>query len=203
MKGQNILVCDTTGLTDLFDRVILATGTSNRQTRALAKNVHDKVKQGGGEVFGSEGEDTGEWVLVDCGDAVVHILQPAIREYYRLEDIWGEKPLSLASVVAAFRRTKAPVKRKPTARKPIAEKPAKGASPQAAKTEAPQKPAKTTAGKKTSAPVTKKPAAKKPATKKPAAEKSAARPSAVKKSRSKAAPAKKAAAKKAPAKKKP
>ena len=203
MKGQNILVCDTTGLTDLFDRVILATGTSNRQTRALAKNVHDKVKKGGGEVFGSEGEDTGEWVLVDCGDAVVHILQPAIREYYRLEDIWGEKQLPLASVVAAFRRSKAPVKRKPTARKPIAEKPAKGASPQAAETEAPQKPAKPTAGKKTSAPVTRKPAAKKPAAKKPAAEKSVAKSSAVKKPTSKAAPAKKAAAKKAPAKKKP
>lgn len=203
MKGQNILVCDTTGLTDLFDRVILATGTSNRQTRALAKNVHDKVKKGGGDVFGSEGEDTGEWVLVDCGDAVVHILQPAIREYYRLEDIWGEKQLPLASVVAAFRRTKAPVKRKPTARKPIAEKPAKGASPQAAETEAPKKPAKPTTGKKTSAPVTIKPAAKKPAAKKPATEKSVAKSSAVKKPSSKAAPAKKAAAKKAPAKKKP
>lgn len=203
MKGQNILVCDTTGLTDLFDRVILATGTSNRQTRALAKNVHDKVKKGGGEVFGSEGEDTGEWVLVDCGDAVVHILQPAIREYYRLEDIWGEKQLPLASVVAAFRRSKAPVKRKPTARKPIAEKPPKGASPQAAETEAPQKPAKPTAGKKTTAPVTRKPAAKKPAAKKPAVEKSVAKSSAVKKPTSKAAPAKKASAKKAPAKKKP
>ncbi|MFZ9313667.1 MAG: ribosome silencing factor [Burkholderiaceae bacterium] len=150
MKGQNILVCDTTGLTDLFDRVILATGTSNRQTRALAKNVHDKVKQGGGEVFGSEGEDTGEWVLVDCGDAVVHILQPAIREYYRLEDIWGEKQLPLASVVSAFRRPKSPVKRKTTARRPITEKPA-----------APK-------------PAAKKPAAKKPAAKKPAAKKPAA-----------------------------
>jgi len=203
MKGQNILVCDTTGLTDLFDRVILATGTSNRQTRALAKNVHDKVKKGGGEVFGSEGEDTGEWVLVDCGDAVVHILQPAIREYYRLEDIWGEKQLPLASVVAAFRRSKAPVKRKPTARKPIAEKPAKTDRPKTGETEAPQKPAKPTAGKKTSAPAAKKPAAKKPATKKPAAKKSVTKPSAVKKPSSNAAPPKKAAAKKSPTKKKP
>jgi len=203
MKGQNILVCDTTGLTDLFDRVILATGTSNRQTRALAKNVHDKVKKGGGEVFGSEGEDTGEWVLVDCGDAVVHILQPAIREFYRLEDIWGEKQLPLASVVAAFRRSKAPVKRKPTARKPIAEKPAKTDRPKTGETEAPQKPAKPTAGKKTSAPAAKKPAAKKPATKKPAAKKSVTKPSAVKKPSSNAAPPKKAAAKKSPTKKKP
>jgi ribosome-associated protein len=99
MKGQNIVVCDTSGITDLFDRVIVATGTSNRQTRALAKNVHDKVKQNGGEVFGSEGEDTGEWVLVDCGDAVVHILQPAVRDYYRLEDIWGEKQIAATDLV--------------------------------------------------------------------------------------------------------
>lgn len=114
MKGQNILVCDTSGLSDLFDRVIIATGTSNRQTRALAKNVHDKVKQNGGEVFGSEGEDTGEWVLVDCGDAVVHILQPAVREYYRLEDIWGEKQIPIADIV--------PTKPAPAAKKPRARK---------------------------------------------------------------------------------
>lgn len=101
MKGQNIVICDTSGITDLFDRVIVATGTSNRQTRALAKNVHEKVKQNGGEVFGSEGEDTGEWVLVDCGDAVVHILQPAVRDYYRLEDIWGEKQIPAADIIPA------------------------------------------------------------------------------------------------------
>ncbi|MFM1880247.1 MAG: hypothetical protein RLZZ344_481 [Pseudomonadota bacterium] len=182
MKGQNILVCDTTGLTDLFDRVILVTGTSNRQTRALAKNVHDKVKKGGGEVFGSEGEDTGEWVLVDCGDAVVHILQPAIREYYRLEDIWGERPLPLELVVSAFRRPKPSVKRRPTARKPIADKTSISSPTEAAKE-------KTTA-KKAAA---KNPAAKKLATKtssvkKPAAKKivesktTASRPAAKKKS---------------------
>jgi ribosome-associated protein len=214
MKGQSVLVCDTTGLTDLFDRVIIATGTSNRQTRALAKNVHDKVKKGGGEVFGSEGEDTGEWVLVDCGDAVVHILQPAIREYYRLEDIWGEKQLPLASVVSAFRRVKAPVKRKPTARNPIAEKPTKqAAGTKTGDTAAPKKPAKTAASNKAGAPAAKKQAAKKPAAKKPTANKPAAKKPAagkpvaktpaVKKPMASAAPAKKAGAKKAPAKKKP
>jgi ribosome-associated protein len=219
MKGQSILVCDTTGLTDLFDRVIIATGTSNRQTRALAKNVHDKVKKGGGEVFGSEGEDTGEWVLVDCGDAVVHILQPAIREYYRLEDIWGEKQLPLASVVSAFRRVKAPVKRKPTARNPIAEKPTKqAAGTKTGDAAAPKKPAKTAASNKAGAPAAKKqaakkpaakkpaankPAANKPAAKKPAAGKSVAKTPAVKKPMASAAPAKKAGAKKALAKKKP
>lgn len=108
------MVCDTSGLSDLFDRVIIATGTSNRQTRALAKNVHDKVKQNGGEVFGSEGEDTGEWVLVDCGDAVVHILQPAVREYYRLEDIWGERQIPLADIL--------PLKPAAAAKKPRARK---------------------------------------------------------------------------------
>jgi ribosome-associated protein len=214
MKGQSVLVCDTTGLTDLFDRVIIATGTSNRQTRALAKNVHDKVKKGGGEVFGSEGEDTGEWVLVDCGDAVVHILQPAIREYYRLEDIWGEKQLPLASVVSAFRRVKAPVKRKPTARNPIAEKPTKqAAGTKTGDTAAPKKPAKTAASNKAGAPAAKKQAAKKPAAKKPTANKPAAKKPAagkpvaktpaVKRPMASAAPAKKAGAKKAPAKKKP
>jgi ribosome-associated protein len=214
MKGQSILVCDTTGLTDLFDRVIIATGTSNRQTRALAKNVHDKVKKGGGEVFGSEGEDTGEWVLVDCGDAVVHILQPAIREYYRLEDIWGEKQLPLASVVSAFRRVKAPVKRKPTARNPIAEKPTKqAAGTKKGDAAAPKKPAKTAASNKAGAPAAKKQAAKKPAAKKPTANKPAAKKPtagkpvaktpAIKKPMASAAPAKKAGAKKAPAKKKP
>jgi ribosome-associated protein len=194
--------------------VIIATGTSNRQTRALAKNVHDKVKKGGGEVFGSEGEDTGEWVLVDCGDAVVHILQPAIRGYYRLEDIWGEKQLPLASVVSAFRRVKAPVKRKPTARNPIAEKPTKqAAGTKTGDAAAPKKPAKTAASNKAGAPAAKKQAAKKPAAKKPTANKPAAKKPtagkpvaktpAIKKPMASAAPAKKAGAKKAPAKKKP
>jgi ribosome-associated protein len=140
MKGQNILVCNTSGLTDLFDRVILATGTSNRQTRALAKNVHDKVKQNGGEIFGSEGEDTGEWVLVDCGDAVVHILQPAIRDYYRLEDIWGERQIPLDDVVAAFRLPPPEVKRKPSRRKPLSAKaPVTSAAKTPAKKPAPKK----------------------------------------------------------------
>lgn len=159
VKAQDIQVFDTTPMTALFDRVVVASGTSNRQTRALAKSVHDKVKENGGEVFGMEGEDTGEWVLVDCGDVVVHIQQPAIRDYYRLEDIWGERPLSLDSITKPFRK-KAPA-RKPTARKPItgavaAEKPA----------------AKKPAAKK---PAAKKPAAKKPAAKKPAAKKHAAK----------------------------
>ncbi|HMS78410.1 MAG TPA: ribosome silencing factor [Burkholderiaceae bacterium] len=93
VKAQDIKVFNTTELTSLFDRVVIASGTSNRQTRALAASVRDKVKERGGDVISVEGEDTGEWVLVDLGDVVVHIMQPQIRSYYNLEEIWGGKPV--------------------------------------------------------------------------------------------------------------
>ncbi|CAH0138919.1 Ribosomal silencing factor RsfS [Massilia sp. Bi118] len=97
VKGQDIALFDTTNLTSLFDRIAVVSGTSNRQTKALAASVRDKVKAAGGDVVGLEGEDTGEWVLVDLGDMIVHIMQPAIRQYYRLEEIWGEKPVKLGA----------------------------------------------------------------------------------------------------------
>lgn len=97
VKGQDIAMFDTTHLTSLFDRIAVVSGTSNRQTKALAASVRDKVKSAGGDVIGMEGEDTGEWVLVDLGDIIVHIMQPAIRQYYRLEEIWGEKPVKLGA----------------------------------------------------------------------------------------------------------
>jgi ribosome-associated protein len=97
VKGQDIALFDTTNLTSLFDRIAVVSGTSNRQTKALAASVRDKVKGAGGDVIGLEGEDTGEWVLVDLGDMIVHIMQPAIRQYYRLEEIWGEKPVKLGA----------------------------------------------------------------------------------------------------------
>jgi ribosome-associated protein len=97
VKAADIAVYNSTGLTQLFDRVIIASGTSNRQTKALATSVRDKVKAAGGQVISIEGEDTGEWVLVDLGDAIVHVMQPAIRSYYNLEEIWGSKPVSLKS----------------------------------------------------------------------------------------------------------
>lgn len=103
VKAQAIEVFNTTEQTSLFDRVILATGTSNRQTRALASHVRDKIKAAGGHVISVEGEDTGEWVLVDAGDAVVHIMQPAIRAYYNLEEIWGSKPVRLKRRTAGVR----------------------------------------------------------------------------------------------------
>ena len=95
IKAQDIQVFNTIGQTELFDRVIIATASSNRQTRSLAAHVRDKVKAAGGHVVSVEGEESGEWVLVDLGDAVVHIMQPAIRAYYRLEELWGAKPVSL------------------------------------------------------------------------------------------------------------
>ncbi|WP_322014513.1 ribosome silencing factor [Paraburkholderia sp. J12] len=95
VKAQDIKVFNTSHLTELFDRVIVASGTSNRQTKALASSVREKVKEAGGDIISTEGEDIGEWVLVDCGDAVVHILQPALRQYYNLEEIWGDKPVRI------------------------------------------------------------------------------------------------------------
>jgi ribosome-associated protein len=95
IKAQDIRVFNTSHLTELFDRVVVASGTSNRQTKALANSVREKVKESGGDIVSTEGEETGEWVLVDCGDAVVHIMQPAMRQYYRLEEIWGDKPVRM------------------------------------------------------------------------------------------------------------
>ena len=95
VKAQNILVFHTEALTALFERVIIASGTSNRQTKALAASVRETVKARGMPVLSTEGEDNGEWIIVDCGAAVAHIMQPSIREYYRLEEIWGGKKVTL------------------------------------------------------------------------------------------------------------
>ncbi len=95
VKAQDIKVFNTTEITSLFDRVIIASATSNRQTRSLARNVEEKAKDIGMGVIATEGEETGEWVLVDLGDIVVHIMQPTIRAYYNLEELWGEKPVNV------------------------------------------------------------------------------------------------------------
>ena len=95
IKAQDIRVFNTTGLSDLFDRVVVATATSNRQTRALASHVREKAKEKGFPIISVEGEETGEWVLVDLGDLVVHIMQPGIRAYYNLEELWGGKPVRM------------------------------------------------------------------------------------------------------------
>ena len=93
VKAQDIKVFNTTHLTGLFDRVIIASGQSNRQTRSLARSVVDAVRAEGIEIVALEGEDSGEWVLLDIGDIVIHCMQPAIRAYYNLEAIWGDKPV--------------------------------------------------------------------------------------------------------------
>ena len=92
IKAKDIEVINTSKVSSMFDRVIIATGDSNRQVKALAKSVHDKVREAGGIVIGIEGEDTGEWVLVDLGDIVVHVMQPAVRAYYNLEELWKVTP---------------------------------------------------------------------------------------------------------------
>lgn len=129
VKGQNILVFDTEHLSSLFERVIIASGTSNRQTKSLAASVRDAVKQAGFPVPRTEGEVNGEWIIVDCGAAVVHLMQPNIREYYHLEEIWGEKPVKLKLDTAPKRLVKAEEvpaepKKKAPARKAAAAAPA-------------------------------------------------------------------------------
>jgi ribosome-associated protein len=115
IKAHDIRVFNTTGLSDLFDRVVIASATSNRQSRSLASHVKEKAKEKGFDVVSTEGEDTGEWVLVDLGDMVVHIMQPAIRTYYNLEELWGAKPvkMKLASEPAGRPTSPSPARAKP------------------------------------------------------------------------------------------
>lgn len=183
IKGQNIQVFDAQPLTSMFDRVVIVSGTSNRQTRALAKHLHDKVKQAGGSVLSTEGEDTGEWVLVDLGDVIVHIMQPTIREYYALEELWGKY---LVDWQAERTKAKPAPRRKATAKKPITEKTKGKASPP------PAAPAKPTASKGAAKPPSKATSS----SGKAGAKKAAAKPSASKTSaKPKAAGAKKSAPK--------
>jgi ribosome-associated protein len=175
VKAQDIHIYDTTHLTSMFDRIAVASGTSNRQTKALAASVRDKVKAAGGNIVNMEGEITGEWVLVDLGDMVVHIMQPAIRAYYRLEELWGDKEIRLAD---ARRGTEG---RKPNTKKSTEPKSAAGDSKTAAKKTAKKTPktVKSTAGKVPASPAarTSKTASKAPAksVKKTSASKTAAK----------------------------
>ena len=100
IKAKDIEVINVTKLTSLFDRVVIASGDSNRQTRALARHVQEKVKEAGGEIISVEGEQTGEWVLVDAGDVVVHIMQPAVRSYYNLKELWVATPAARRKLIA-------------------------------------------------------------------------------------------------------
>ncbi|MBW8829681.1 MAG: ribosome silencing factor [Burkholderiales bacterium] len=220
VKGQNIVVFNTEHLSPLFERVIIASGTSNRQTKALAASVRDAVKTKGFGVTRTEGEENGEWIIVDCGAAVVHLMQPSIRDYYHLEEIWGEKPVKMKiddKPVRLVKAEEAPAPAKKAAAKKPASKPVatakKSAAAKASASKAPaakQAPAKKALAKKATA---KKATAKKAATSrsgvtrtvgvKSTAAKTVAAKALVKKVPVKKAPVKKAPAKNAPAKKAP
>lgn len=97
VKAKDIVVLDTKPLTSLFDCMIIASGDSNRQVRALGNSVREKLKENGFEIVGMEGEMYGEWVLVDAGSLIVHIMQPAVRDYYNIEQLWGGQKPSLVA----------------------------------------------------------------------------------------------------------
>jgi ribosome-associated protein len=186
VKAQDIQVFNTEHLSPLFERVIVASGTSNRQTKALAASVRDAVRDAGFDKPRIEGEENGEWIIVDCGAAVAHIMQPAFRQYYHLEELWGEKPVRLKfgapkpieskpekspAKKAAAKKQSSSIRRvgaakKEAARPPLAEAPPKaGAATKAAAKKSPAKAAPKTAAK-TAAKSPK--AASKPAGKMPA-----------------------------------
>ena len=190
LKAQNILVFNTEHLSALFERVIIASGTSNRQTKSLASSVREAVKTAGYPLPRTEGESNGEWIIVDCGAAVVHVMQPTIRDYYHLEEIWGDKPVNMKLASATTRLVKAaepdaPVKKAAARKVPAKAAPAKKVAARKAA------PAKTTAARKA------------PATKAAPPGRGVTRVIGVKKTPAKrSAPVKKAApAKRAPAKK--
>ncbi len=165
VKAQDIQVFDTEHLSALFERVIIASGTSNRQTKALAGSVRDAVREAGFPKPRVEGETNGEWIIVDCGAAVVHIMQPNFRQYYNLEELWGEKPVRLkfGAVKPAVAESVAPAKpakkvvevegslrRSNAAKKGVAEAfPSKAQLKKTAELAAAKAPAKKAAAKKT------------------------------------------------------
>lgn len=222
VKAQDIVVFNTEHLSALFERVVIASGTSNRQTKALAASVRDAVRAAGFQVMRTEGQDNGEWIIVDCAAAVVHLMQPAIRQYYQLEEIWGEKPVAIKLNTGSGRLAKASEPMEDDEADEVPAKPRKAAgkttAARKAATEAPTRKvaAKKAPAKKAAAKTAPKAAAKPAAAPKPAAKKVAAKKVAAKKvvARKAAAPtkvtklvvnapkpARKAAAKKAPARK--
>ena len=108
VKGRDIIVYNTARMPSMFERVVIASGDSNRQVKALADRVQERIRELGSRVYGVEGEKAGEWVLVDLGDVVVHIMHPTVREFYNLEEVWGGKTVRLKTEAA---------KKKPAAKK--------------------------------------------------------------------------------------
>ena len=192
IKARDIILLNVSKLTSVFDYLAIASADSTRQTKALAGHVFDKVSEYGGKIYGTEGEQSGEWVLVDCGDVVVHIMQPAVREHYKLEELWGDGKREFPKPAAKAKPRKVPapvtkVKAKLTAakqkavakkklsvvKKPVAkEKPATRKKPAAPKTVVAKKPVATKkVATKVVAAARKKPIAKKPIVKKVVAKK--------------------------------
>ena len=217
VKAQDIQVFDTEHLSPLFERVIVASGTSNRQTKAIAASVRDKVRDAGFPKPRMEGEENGEWIIVDCGAAVAHIMQPTIRQYYRLEELWGDTPVRMkigAPKPAAPGEAKVPVKtaaRRAAKAEAEAQAQAAGLSdvtaakkPAAKKAAAKTTPRKTTSRAAAAAESSAAPAVKKPAARKTTASTTAAAKTPIKtvvvKPRAEKVPAKKAGAKTAAAK---
>jgi ribosome-associated protein len=109
IKGRDIHVYNTARMPSMFERVVIASGESTRQVKALADNVQEKARESGARIYGVEGEASGEWVLVDLGDVVVHIMHPTVRDFYNLEEVWGGKPVRIKRPAA-----KAPAKNSPS-----------------------------------------------------------------------------------------
>ena len=198
VKAQDIRIFDTTHLTSMFDRIAIASGTSNRQTKALASSVRDSVKAAGGQILSMEGEGTGEWVLVDLGDMVVHIMQPAIRAYYRLEELWGEKEIKLGAATRSATGAKTTLVKASSHITKTAVKKTSSTKARDTKASDTKVPAKKAASEKTA--VTKTTATRTPA-KKAVAKKTVAKKAIIKKVVAKKTTPKKSAAKKAPARK--
>ena len=115
IKGRDILVYNTARMPSMFERVVIASGDSTRQVKALADNVQRKVRESGARVYGVEGEANGEWVLVDLGDVVVHIMHPTVRDFYNLEEVWGGKPVRMKTPEPPKKQAK----KKPAAKKRV------------------------------------------------------------------------------------
>jgi ribosome-associated protein len=161
IKAHDIVAIDVRKITPIFDWIVVASADSGRQTKALARHVQDRLKEAGSNIVGTEGQDSGEWVLVDAGDVIAHVMQPAVRSYYNLEELWGEgkfDPVVNSTVPVRKPAAKKPAAKKPVVKKPVAKKPTPKKKPVARKKTPARK--KAPARKKTPA-RKKKPAAKK------------------------------------------
>ena len=132
IKAHDIVAIDVRKVTAIFDWIVVASADSGRQTRSLSRHVRDKLKESGSAIIGTEGEESGEWVLVDAGDIVVHVMQPAVRQYYNLEELWGEGKFE--EVV----NSTSPVAAKPRARRAAVPKSTRTAAPKTPRTAAPK-----------------------------------------------------------------